>query len=828
MKAKAKGEQSAADMPLVSGAALIFVARAFEYLMAGISGVILARGLGPGGRGVYGLTNETALLFSTLAALAIAQSSVYLAGQRRFRLETLLSNALTWILAFSAVCAALITAILITDVSLIGMAAPELSIAFAGAALMMVSTTASFFLLAQGRIEARTAISVLEPFLRMLGVLGALALVGLTVMGAISAWLAAILVTAAVCLFLLGKQVRIRPGVHLGALGQQLSFGVRGHLGWAFQTVNHRLDVFLVSYFLGTSAVGQYSVGFNLAEVSWWIPLSLGVVLLPKASTMDAAANAQMSAAVCRRTLVVTLVAILGLVAIAQPLVTILFGSEFRDSLVPLYILAPSGLFYAVHKVLSTSLFAQGLPQASLYGGLASVPVLIGLDLIMIPRFGIGGAAVVSDIAYGVNAAVMLVLFLRASRLPVREVLLFNRSDLSVFRSTLETAIRSLRGPRARTVAREPAVSRIEKGRPAPKVSIVIPTYNMAKYLPLALDSALSQDYPNLEIIVIDDGSTDDTFEMIRHYLPRIRCIRQENQGLPAARNHGLEAAQGEFVRFLDADDALCADSLVQQVEILRRHPKVGLVHSEALVMDSDGNLHGSRRSGIRVSASTIVPSARAFRRLLRGCDICVSTVMARMAAIRRVGPFQHESLPGEDWDMWLRIASYYDNAYVPKPLAYYRVHQGSITANYTLPSFLRSHLYTLRSLFARPDLPYPGEEKLAHACLDNNTARLAARLRQRGPFARYLARALWNQPRLLVEGGTWNTVYEGVKAFSPLYFLRAMQMARKTVTRRRRALIGADRGFTEPPRAASPEAVETCVRSDGKQGEAATPGAGV
>jgi O-antigen/teichoic acid export membrane protein len=103
---------------------------------------------------------------------------------------------------------------------------------------------------------------VLEPFLRLVGVLGALAAVGLTVMGAISAWLAAIFVTAAVCLFLLARQVRT-PGVNLGAFGQQLSFGVRGHLGWAFQALNHRLDVFLVSYFLGTSAVGHYAVGFN-------------------------------------------------------------------------------------------------------------------------------------------------------------------------------------------------------------------------------------------------------------------------------------------------------------------------------------------------------------------------------------------------------------------------------------------------------------------------------------------------------------------------------------------------------------------------------------
>jgi O-antigen/teichoic acid export membrane protein len=440
--ARPRKERTAADVPLVSGAALIFLARAFEYLIAGITGVILARGLGAHGRGVYGLINETALLLPALVGLAIAESSVYLAGQRRFGLETLLSNALSWILGFAVLCGALIATILFTGLSLLGMTPSELAIAMAGAILVMVSGTTSVFLLAQGRVQALTSVSVLEPLLRLLGVVGALAAVGLTVTGAISAWLAAILVTAVVCVLLLSRRIRIRPGINLAAFRQQLSFGVRGHMGWIFQALNHRLDVFLVSYFLGASAVGHYSVGFNLAEMSWWVPLSLGVVLFPKASAMDAETNAQMSAVVCRRTLVVTLGAILGLVAVAQPLVHVLYGGEFRDSLVPLYILAPSGIFYTIHKVLGTSLSGQGVPQASLFGGLASLPFLIGLNLVMIPRFGIEGAAIVSDITYGVNALVMLGLFLRITRLPVKEVLFPNRSDLLAFRSKLE-AIRA-------------------------------------------------------------------------------------------------------------------------------------------------------------------------------------------------------------------------------------------------------------------------------------------------------------------------------------------------------------------------------------------------
>jgi GT2 family glycosyltransferase len=301
----------------------------------------------------------------------------------------------------------------------------------------------------------------------------------------------------------------------------------------------------------------------------------------------------------------------------------------------------------------------------------------------------------------------------------------------------------------------------------------------MARYLPVALDSALSQGYPNIEVIVADDGSTDDTAEVLRPYLPHIRYFRQEQQGVAAARNRALELAQGEYVRFLDADDALCADALFTQVDLLYQYPQVALVHGPAYVIDSGGKVQGLRRSPLPNTVATVVPSAQAFRRLLRGCDICASTVMVRMTALRRVGPFQQESVPGEDWDMWLRIAAYYDQAYIAKPLGYYRIHQDSATARYTLSSFVDSHLHTLRVLFGRRDLPYPQLENLAYACLDRTTAHVAARLGHRGAFARHLSRGLRSQPRLFLEGETGNTVYEGFKLLVPFPALKAVRRLR-------------------------------------------------
>lgn len=320
-----------------------------------------------------------------------------------------------------------------------------------------------------------------------------------------------------------------------------------------------------------------------------------------------------------------------------------------------------------------------------------------------------------------------------------------------------------------------------------PKVSIVIPTYNMAEFLPVALESSLGQDYTDTEIIVVNDGSTDDTETAVRPYLPQVRYQRQENQGLVATLKRGMEIATGQYICFLDADDALCPYTVSAQVEQLDRNPCVGLVFGRAFEMDSLGKVIGLHNPFPGVKRPTLVPSPQAFRWLLRGSGIQKSTVMIRRSAFERVGPFQQQSWPGEDWDMWLRIAAWHDLAYIPRPLAYRRVHRHSITAgSYTVGSFRGSHLHTLSTLFSRPDLPYSDLEGLAYAYLERSTALLAAQFRQRRVLIRHLVEALRRHPGMLVEKETWACFYGGLKPLLPALLLGAARRLKRSVALRR------------------------------------------
>ncbi|MCH8050553.1 MAG: polysaccharide biosynthesis C-terminal domain-containing protein [Chloroflexi bacterium] len=434
-------EAPAAKLELTSTAALLFGANAAQYVIIGVTGVILARGLGPDGRGIYGLINESALVMAAFPGAALELAGIYLIGKRRYSLQTVFSNTLSWGLALAALCLLLIPVVLLTGQTVFGMSSVEISVALLGASMITVGDGSREYLLPLNRPLAYTGLTLIPPIIRFGGVVLVVLTVGLSVDRVAVIWLISLAALLCFTIATMTRHVSFRPSVNWKAMRAQVSFGSRSHFGWILQALNHRLDVFMIAAMLGTGGVGHYLVGVNLAELTWWVPLALGTVLFPKASAMDSKSNFEMSATACRRTLVVTLLAGLALLAIAPTAIPLVYGGQFVPSVTVFLILLPSGLFYTIHKVLGSSLSAHGMPQATLYAGLVSLPLTVGLNVLMIPRWGITGAAIASDIAYAVNAAVILVLFVRASRLPLPQILLFNGSDFRVARENLKTKV---------------------------------------------------------------------------------------------------------------------------------------------------------------------------------------------------------------------------------------------------------------------------------------------------------------------------------------------------------------------------------------------------
>lgn len=217
------------------------------------------------------------------------------------------------------------------------------------------------------------------------------------------------------------------------------------------------------------------------------------------------------------------------------------------------------------------------------------------------------------------------------------------------------------------------------KPKALPNVSVIIPTYNRAHLIMQSIESVLAQTYPQYEIIIIDDGSTDNTQEVLKGLIDgeKVRYIWQENKGESAARNHGIRQAQGQYIAFLDSDDLWVSEKLEKQVDCLEKHPDAGLVQSSFLKFDDlTGNNLGVRNTSWY--SGWIYPEI-----LMHWSDlIALDAVLIPRKVLDHVGGFDERFRRGEDIELWWRISRYYPFVAMPEVLTKVRVHSTNISSN--------------------------------------------------------------------------------------------------------------------------------------------------
>lgn len=209
-----------------------------------------------------------------------------------------------------------------------------------------------------------------------------------------------------------------------------------------------------------------------------------------------------------------------------------------------------------------------------------------------------------------------------------------------------------------------------------PQISVIIPVYNGEKTIKTTLESVISQTFTDIEVLLINDGSTDKTVE-IASQIPdeRIKIFNYENAGLSASRNRGITQAKSDLVAFIDADDLWTADKLTSQFKALTNRPNADIAYSWTDYIDNNGNFH---KSGRRIIAEgDIFPQLLVNNILESG-----SNPLIRKRLFAEVGDFD-ESLPAaEDWDMWLRLAAKYQFVCTKKVGIFYRITSNSMSTN--------------------------------------------------------------------------------------------------------------------------------------------------
>jgi glycosyltransferase involved in cell wall biosynthesis len=235
------------------------------------------------------------------------------------------------------------------------------------------------------------------------------------------------------------------------------------------------------------------------------------------------------------------------------------------------------------------------------------------------------------------------------------------------------------------------------------KVSVILPTYNRAHLLPVAVESVLSQDFRDFELMVVDDGSTDATQEVLRGYSdPRIRTFTQENRGIGGALNAGIQAARGSLIARIDSDDRWLPELLSVEVPILEKQPDAGVVYARAQAMDEGG------RPLPQMLGAPLKFPGDPFKSFVYGDFGCAITALIRRDCLERAGLFDESLVGNEDWELWIRLSRFTRFVFIDRVLAHFRMHPGRTTAGASkrFAAITEGRVQVLEGVFSQSDLP--------------------------------------------------------------------------------------------------------------------------
>ncbi|MDQ7039509.1 MAG: glycosyltransferase [Rhodothermus sp.] len=287
---------------------------------------------------------------------------------------------------------------------------------------------------------------------------------------------------------------------------------------------------------------------------------------------------------------------------------------------------------------------------------------------------------------------------------------------------------------------------------PTPSVSVVIAAYNAARWIGDTIRSVLMQDYPVAEVIVVDDGSTDATRDIVTAFDPPVRYVYQENAGSAAARNAGIRLARGTYVAFLDADDLWLPGKLSAQIACLQAHPECSWCYTDAWLTDER-----ARERRVQLSRLVSMQEGLVLQSLLLGNFVPFSSALVRREVLTAVGGFREgpDRRISEDWDLWLRVAAHHAVCYVARPLVLIRDHPDRKTGTVALQELVRARVRIVEEAVARHPALEP-LRRIALAGIYEGAGRKALAQNQRAEARDLLGQALQLHPWVLKRWGYW------------------------------------------------------------------------
>lgn len=405
--------------------------------------ILIARNFGPEGKGIYSIIVLSGLLLYAFSNLGLTNSFIYHVAKDRSRINETASFAALIGCILGIVYAFLFTILYqyTKNTFLNGMNDLHMLLIAFSLPFYLISIYLNNILLAKGDINAYNYSRLVNP----LAILVFLC-IGLTLHRSlyllIIPWFAANIVGFIFVLWLFRSNFILRLRVNIAEKGHFFSYGIKGYIADLVNFFTYRLDFFLVNYFIDSRFVGFYSISVALAEILWYLPNSIQTVLMPHVASISHEEAIKIVPQICRLTFYSTLLLSVLLIIVSIKAIPLIYGKEFSESILPLIFIMPGILSLSLSKVLWGYLMGRGKPIYATYTSLIAFFTIICLDIILIPTYKINGAAIASSISYFISSGVAVFFFLRESKLPISELLILKRNDLSVFQKLYKKLIK--------------------------------------------------------------------------------------------------------------------------------------------------------------------------------------------------------------------------------------------------------------------------------------------------------------------------------------------------------------------------------------------------
>ena len=427
---------------LIKNASFVLTRQVASGLIQLVALAIIGRHYGIEGSGIYAMAILVQALFAALLNLGIAPSNVYFIGSKKISAATALRTSFKMCFFVSMIGIPLgIAAVkLAGEKYLPGVPEGVALIALAAFPINLLQGYLSSILHGLQKFNKLNAVLLAQPVIFFISILILVGIGSRSISQLVGCYVVSAIVSLAITIFVVSGYVRREPpGGNPGYTAKAINYGYKANFSNLLAFINYRADIFLVNFFLGPLSSGVYIIAIKISERLWLVSQSVATALLPRLAELSVQEEGgkSLTPAVTRSVFWGTVAMCLVLGLFASPVIVIIFGKDFSGAVAPLLLMLPGVAFVSASRIIASDFAARGKPEWNLYtAGAATVINLIG-NVLLIPRYGLAGAATSTSFAYGINLSIKLWVYMRITKLPLTSLLVLKKDDIEKVKSVI-------------------------------------------------------------------------------------------------------------------------------------------------------------------------------------------------------------------------------------------------------------------------------------------------------------------------------------------------------------------------------------------------------